>query len=89
MDTYAKELIAAAKGDRGDMDGLIETLSEAEISAAIIEIMHPPMTLRQHFAGLAMQGVLASGLVHAPTDVAKDAATYANALLAELAKDPT
>lgn len=57
------------------------------------------ITLRQHFAGLAMQGCLAysycnpqSGNYHENSDaqgVAKAAVAYADALLAELAKDPT
>lgn len=46
------------------------------------------MTLREYFAGLAMQGLEASPdtTSAAPTDIAKDAVQIADALLAELAK---
>jgi len=57
----------------------------------------PGITLRQYFAGLAMQGCLAysycnpqSGNYHENSDpqgVAKSSVAYADALLAELAKE--
>lgn len=45
----------------------------------------PGMTLRQHFAGLAMQGLIAHETSCAST--AADAVAYADALLQELAKE--
>ena len=47
------------------------------------------ITLRQHFAGLAMQGALggAPGSHLMPAQLAADSVAYADALLAELSKD--
>ena len=52
----------------------------------------PGITLRQHFAGLAMQGILANRVYDPPRrdrlhGMALDAVAAADALLAELAKD--
>lgn len=45
------------------------------------------LTLRQHFAGLALQGLSSgSGRYHSPEDMAHDAVKAADALLAELEK---
>ena len=45
-------------------------------------------TLREHFAGLAMQGFIAAGVMGMPLphEVAELAVAYADALLAELDK---
>lgn len=56
------------------------------------EVAQEGMTLRQHYAGLAMQGLLADPETTAGADlVAKVSVQYADALLAELEKqnDPT
>jgi len=57
--------------------------------------IHAPMTvkktgltIRQHYAGLAMQGRLYKSQWH-PEITAKDAVAYADALIAELKKDTT
>jgi hypothetical protein len=42
------------------------------------------MTLREHYAGLAMQGYTANGANLSPRDVAHWALEYADALIAEL-----
>jgi len=39
------------------------------------------MTLRDHFAGLAMQALLARTTYHEPRDIAEDAYCYADAML--------
>lgn len=45
------------------------------------------ITLRQHYAGLAIQGLAnESGRYHSPEDMAHDAVKIADALLAELEK---
>lgn len=45
------------------------------------------ITLRQHFAGLAMQGMLASEVRATVEEFTAQAVVIADALLAELAKD--
>ena len=45
------------------------------------------ITLRQHYAGLAMQGGIANGTVVAPEAIARDAVMYADALLAALTEE--
>jgi hypothetical protein len=49
---------------------------------------NPGMTLREHFAGLAMQGELASDPLraHCAADIAANAVRCADALIAELEK---
>ena len=47
------------------------------------------ITLRQHFAGLAMQGMLASDVHATVKDFTAQAVVIADALLAELALEPT
>ena len=44
------------------------------------------MTIREYYAGLAMQGILAGDTegFFAPNDIAKNAVLYADALIAEL-----
>lgn len=49
-----------------------------------IPVVHPGMSLRQWYAGLAMQGLLANGQ---PCFVEKDAITRADALIAQLKKE--
>lgn len=49
----------------------------------------PPLGMREWLAGLAMQGLLANGSENVnldPYTLARDARTYADLLLAELAK---
>jgi hypothetical protein len=41
------------------------------------------LTVREHFAAVAMQGLIANGRM-APEDVAGEAVTHANALIMEL-----
>ena len=46
------------------------------------------LTIREHFAGLALQGILTrENGTWSTTEVAKDAVDYADALLLALAKD--
>lgn len=47
------------------------------------------LTLREHYAGLAMQGILAGDTEgsFAPKDIAKGAVLYADALINELESD--
>lgn len=60
--------------------------------AEAVDVHHPGMTIRQHYAGLAMQGIIAGGYgdttphcsMEAPGEVAHFAVMYADALLAEL-----
>lgn len=47
---------------------------------------HYGLTIRQHFAGLAMQGILAASFTGAE-DVALNAIQYTDALIAELEKN--
>jgi hypothetical protein len=51
---------------------------------------HPGITLRQHYAGLAMAGALggAPGNHLVPAQLARESVAHADALLAELAKEP-
>jgi len=52
-----------------------------------IEAVHHGLTKREYFAALAMQGLLADPeIVGKPEQYAKDAVTFADALLAELEK---
>lgn len=44
------------------------------------------LTKREHFAGLAMQGIVAGNVTHGFRDAAKYAVTLADALLKELEK---
>lgn len=49
--------------------------------------MHPGLTKREHFAGLAMQGLLSGPDMNVePQIVAKVSVRFADALIAELAK---
>ena len=50
---------------------------------------HAGITLRQHFAGLAMRGALggAPGSHLMPAQLAADSVAYADAMLRELAKE--
>lgn len=47
------------------------------------------MTMRQHYAGLAMQGLLATPRCDGmkPSDLAEEALNYTDALIAELEKE--
>lgn len=47
----------------------------------------PGITLFQHYAGLAMQGILASGRAPSALNTAENSINYANALIAELEKN--
>lgn len=50
-----------------------------------IESVHPGLTKREYFAGLAIQGLASeSGRYHSASDMAYDAVKIADALLAEL-----
>ena len=42
------------------------------------------LTKREYFAGLAMQGIMAAGIITNVVDVASDAVTYADELLEAL-----
>lgn len=46
------------------------------------------LTIREHFAAMAMQGLLAANYQYTPAQLAEDAVMHADALLAELAKGP-
>lgn len=48
-------------------------------------LLHSGITLREHLAGLAMQGLLARDAHHDPVGTAELATRCADALLAELA----
>jgi len=69
--------------------GAFQPLGQGGLPNAEVQ---PGITLRQHFAGLAMQGLLASctkGLVSTfAEETAELAVTAADALLTELAKEP-
>ena len=58
------------------------TLNESE--ASNVDGYYDGQTLLEHYAGLAMQGLLASGYNDRPTPVAKKAVACARALLNEL-----
>lgn len=45
------------------------------------------LTVRQHFAAMAMQGLIAKGCTHGPDGVAMIACEYADTLIAELNKE--
>lgn len=64
--------------------------SAYEEEVKIRPTQHAGLTKREHFAGLAMQGILAGLPVSADYSVnvtARQAVVHADALLAELAKD--
>ncbi len=60
--------------------------SAYEEEVKIRPTQHAGFTKREHFAGFAMQGMLAAGVANAESDVARWSVQQADALLAELAK---
>lgn len=86
----AQNLLDAAKGKRGDLDAMLETMDERELSSAIIELSgQRPTTKRELFAAMAMQGICAHHDTWGETTegVAVIAVRVADALIAELAKE--
>jgi hypothetical protein len=91
-----KDLMEALNGPNGTMDAYLEVMDEREIRADIRALMKPDNSQREHFAAMAMQGLLANaGVLSDPTKgkeyaaaVATMSALFADALLSELAKEP-
>ncbi len=54
----------------------------------LLELTHGGLTKREHFAALAMQGLLGQGGYRRPAVIAEDAVSAADALLAELERTP-
>jgi hypothetical protein len=52
------------------------------------EVCHEGLTKREWFAGLALQGICASGPTYPDALLARDAVRLADALLAELERKP-
>ena len=79
-------LAAALQSPDGELDAWLEVQGEAEIRAAILSLVAPVETLRDKFAGQAMQALVMDGLKRDGSatvpNVAKDAYRMADAMLA-------
>jgi hypothetical protein len=87
----AAELLAAAKGRRGVLDAMLETMDEAELSGAIIALSGGANTKREAFAMAALSALIVAtekNLSITRNDVCAEAFHYADSMLAagELAK---
>ncbi len=83
-------LLTAANEPPGALDGYLELRNEAEIRRDVLAIVST--SKREHFAAMAMHGLLASNAKEAHADyewLANRAVVAADALLAELAKPVT
>lgn len=90
--TNGAALLAAAQGKRGELDSLLETLDERELSAAILHVANVQNTTkRELFAAMVLQARLSNSywVSHEgaqPIVVASEAVDYADALLEALAE---
>lgn len=79
------ELIKAMNGGKGALDAWLECHSEDAVRAAIMALVSPTETLRDKFAGQAMQALVTDGLKRYGSatvpNVAKDAFRMADAML--------
>ncbi len=81
------ELLKALNGGKGSLDAWLEVCSEDEVRAAILGLVSPTETLRDKFAGRAMQGAV-TGLAtreeaYSYAECAALAYEQADAMLAE------
>ena len=78
-------LLNALHGRKGSLDAWLEHCNEDEVRAAILALVSPTETLRDKFAGQAMQALVADGLKRDGSatvpNVAKDAYRMADAML--------
>lgn len=78
-------LLNALHGGKGSLDAWLEYNSEDEVRAAILALVSPTETLRDKFAGQAMQALIADGIKRDGSttvpNVAKDAYLMADAML--------
>lgn len=86
----AAALLAAAKGRRGELDALLETMDERELAVALLALACAESP-RERIAAQALQGLLArpyvaGGSLANTLTKAERAVLYADELLAELAK---
>lgn len=88
----AIDLQQALDGPRGALDGYLEARSDADIKADIRALVEhakrPSDDRREHFAGLAMQGIASRAHLETNSMVAVAALSVqlADALIAELAR---
>ena len=81
----ATRLAAALQSPEGGLDAWLEVQNEAEVRAAILALVSPTETLRDKFAGQAMQGYCArEGSIECEVDdIAVDSYRLADRMLAE------
>lgn len=72
-------LLEALSGERGDLDGWLESRSEKEVRAAMLALISPQETLRDKFAAKAMQAALTAGRWR--DELARESYRYADAML--------